>query len=267
MPTVSTGRFDIFYTEEGSGFPVLLIHGLAGDHRAWRPQLDAFRDSYRVIAIDNPGSGDSSNVDGPVGTADLADATLTLLDALEIEEANVVGRSMGGAIAQHMALKAPERVRSMAMIASFARLDACGDRIIRNMKEILDLTGSWSDWSRHATWLFFEPTFFNDHPEIVAQIDAIISDESRDQVSYKNLADACIAHDALDRLGEIACPALIMAGERDPICSMTATGWMADALNQVETVIFERSSHFLLLEEAAKAQTTLANWLARQAPA
>ena len=53
MPVVNTGRYDINYIEEGEGFPVLLIHGLAGDHTAWMPQLAAWKDKYRVIAFDN----------------------------------------------------------------------------------------------------------------------------------------------------------------------------------------------------------------------
>ena len=96
MPIVNTGRFDINYIEEGDGFPVVLIHGLAGDHTAWLPQVVALKDDYRVIAFDNPGSGDSSTVDDPATTADLADATLALMDRLGIERAHVIGRSMGG---------------------------------------------------------------------------------------------------------------------------------------------------------------------------
>ncbi|MBT3399755.1 MAG: alpha/beta fold hydrolase, partial [Rhodospirillaceae bacterium] len=82
MPIVNTGRFDINYIEEGAGEPVLLIHGLAGDHTAWLPQVAALKDRYRVIAFDNPGSGDSSLVSEPAGTEDLADATLGLMDQL-----------------------------------------------------------------------------------------------------------------------------------------------------------------------------------------
>ena len=115
MTIVNTGRFDINYIEDGDGYPIVLIHGLAGDHTAWLPQVGALKDDYRVIAIDNPGSGDSSTVDEPASTADLADATLGLMDQLGIDRAHVIGRSMGGAVAQHMALKAPDRLQSMVM--------------------------------------------------------------------------------------------------------------------------------------------------------
>ena len=266
MPTVDTGQFEIYYVEEGDGFPVVLIHGLAGDHRAWLPQIAAFKDRHRVIAFDNPGSGASSDVTDPASTEDLASATLSLMDSLGIDRAHVIGRSMGGAIAQHMALLEPDRVHSMVLAASFAKFDEVGTRVLSNMREILEWRGNWTDWARHSTWTFFSPKSYNENPDAVANMQAIIGDEARSEISYVNLNNACLAHDTLDRLGEITCPTLIMAGAVDPVCSMTATRWMQDGLPQAETVIFQNSSHFFLIEEADKAMSSIADWLRRHTP-
>src|SRR5918911_2679682 len=100
MPLADVGGNELFHVEQGDGFPVLLIHGLAGDHTAWTPQLPALAERYRTIAFDNRGAGRSTQRDEPVTTEELARDTLALLDALEIDRAHVVGRSMGGAIAQ-----------------------------------------------------------------------------------------------------------------------------------------------------------------------
>jgi 3-oxoadipate enol-lactonase len=265
MPVVNTGRYDINYIEEGKGFPVLLIHGLAGDHTAWMPQLDAWKDKYRVIAFDNPGSGDSSLVSDPVGTADLADATLGLMDQLGIEKAHVVGRSMGGAVAQHMALKASERLQSMALAASFARLDPLGSQVIANLQQLLTWRKSWAEWAPHAVYLFVAPGFYNANADLMAKITALVSGEDRDMVSYDNLATACIEHDVLDRLSEVKTPTLVMGGRFDPICSMTAQNWMMDQLPNAELEVFENSSHFFLMEEAEKAMTSIEAWFEKNA--
>ena len=265
MPVVNTGRYDINYIEEGKGFPVLLIHGLAGDHTAWMPQLAAWRDKYRVIAFDNPGSGDSSLVSDPVVTADLADATLGLMDKLGIEKAHVVGRSMGGAVAQHIALKAPERLQSMALAASFARLDPLGSQVIANLQQLLTWRKSWAEWAPHAVYLFVAPGFYNANAELMAKITALVSGEDRDMVSYDNLATACIEHDVLDRLSEVKTPTLVMGGRFDPICSMTAQNWMMDQLPNAELEVFENSSHFFLMEEAEKAMTSIESWFEKNA--
>ena len=266
MPIVNTGRFDINYIEDGDGFPVVLIHGLAGDHTAWLPQVAALKDTYRVIAFDNPGSGDSSTVVDPASTADLADATLGLMDQLDIERAHVIGRSMGGAIAQHMALKAPERLQSMAMAASFARLDPIGAQIIANLQQLLRWRPNWAEWAPHAVYLFVSPAFYNENPEIIARITALVGDEGRDMTSYDHLATACLEHDTLDSLGDIKTPTLVMGGRFDPICSMTAQNWMMEALPDATLEVFEHSSHFFLMEEADKALATMQDWLANNAP-
>jgi 3-oxoadipate enol-lactonase len=265
MPILNTGRFDINYVDEGEGFPLILIHGLAGDHTAWLPQIEAWKEKYRVVAFDNPGSGDSSLVGEPVSTTDLADATLGLMEKLGIEKAHVVGRSMGGAIAQHMALKAPERLQSMALAASFARLDPVGAQVIKNLQQLLKWRKSWAEWAPHAVYLFVAPKFFNENEELMTKITALVSGEDRDMVSYDHLATACIEHEALGQLSNIKTPTLVMGGQYDPICSMTAQNWMMDKLPNATLEIFKDSSHFFLIEEPAKAMATMEAWFDKNA--
>ena len=76
MPITKTSNYDIFYVDEGEGFPLFLIHGLAGDHKAWLNQIEHFKGKYRVIAVDNPGSGKSSPVEAQCSTKDLANTML-----------------------------------------------------------------------------------------------------------------------------------------------------------------------------------------------
>lgn len=261
MPTIDTGRFTLHYVEEGSGPPVILIHGLAGDHTAWRPQIEALRAQYRVIAFDNPGAGRSSKVEQPTSMREIAEAVLQLMQKLGIERAHIVGRSMGGAIGQEMALQAPQRVQSLVMAASFAKLDALGIRLIESMRDFINWRRNWTEWTRQFSFTFVSNRFFIDNPERIAILERVIADETRDIVSYTNLANAVLAADTLDRLGGINCPVLIMAGRQDPICSPVATGWMQERLPKAETVFFDNSSHFFLMEEPEKAIETLKGWL------
>lgn len=266
MPIVACGKFNIHYLEEGKGYPVVLIHGLAGDHTAWKPYLAALKDGYRVIAFDNPGSGKSSPVPADVTMADLARATLALMDHLKIDAAHIVGRSMGGAVAQEMYFAQPNRIRTIAMAASLAKLDPIGDRLIRNMRDIIGWRKNWTEWAKVASPVFVSPKFFNENPDRMADIERLLGDESRDQVSYTNLANSILAYDALDRIGSIKCPTLIMAGRVDPICSMSSTQWMVERMPHAELVVFENSSHFFLMEEAPKAMATIKQWLTRHTP-
>lgn len=263
MATV--GAYQLRYVDEGSGPVVVLIHGLAGDYSAWTAQIETLRSRFRVIAFDNRGAGESTQIDEPVSTADLAADTLGLMDVLGIRSAHIVGRSMGGAVAQHMALMAPERVRSLALCASFARLDPLGRRVLSNMREALEWRGSWADHARHSVQNFVSASFFNTYPERVAAIERLIGGETRLPACYSEQNAACQAHDTVSQLHRITQPALVMAGDADPICSLAATAWLADGLPNVRTEIFEQASHFFLIEQPERFQRLLQEWLAAQA--
>jgi len=266
MPTVSVGSYDLHYVESGDGTPLLLIHGLAGDHSAWLPQIDAWSSRYRVIAFDNRGAGRSTQVDEAISTEDMARDTLGLMDALNVERACIVGRSMGGAIAQHIALLAPDRVGALVVCASFAKLDPLGRRVLANMREVLEWRGDWADHARHSLPNFVSPAFYNANPAAVEQVEVLIGGETRMPACYVAQNHACLEHDTLDQLHRITCPVLIAAGGRDPICSRTATEWMAERFPRSETAMFDDSSHFFLIEEPERFMSTVGKWLESNAP-
>ena len=266
LASARIGAHDIHYADQGSGFPLLLIHGLAGDHSAWTPQIAAWRERHRVIAPDSRGAGRSSQVDEPVSTEDLARDMLALFDRLGIAKAHVLGRSMGGAIAQHMALAAPERVHTLVLCASFARLDAYGRRVLANMREVLELSGSWAVHARHSVRNFVSADYFDANPERIAAIEQLIGGETRLQACYVRQNQACLEHDTLARLAEIRCPTLILAGGRDPICPLACTRSMSEGIKHAETVVFDNASHFFLMEEPERFMRTVNGWLARHTP-
>lgn len=261
MPIARVGRYEINYRDEGEGFPVVLIHGLAGDLKAWSPQVEALRDRFRVISFDNRGAGGSSQVDEPVSTTDLARDTIGLLAHLGVDSAHVVGRSMGGAIAQIIALERPDLVRSLVLCASFAKIDPLGHRVLTNMRQVLEWRNDWGDHARHSIQNFVGSTFFNSQREQIVRIEALIGGETRLPACYIRQNHACLEHDTLGRLGEIDRPTLIMGGGQDPICSPTATGWMSDGIAGSRTVMFDSCSHFFLMEDPEKFMAELAGWL------
>ena len=264
-PVGPGNRYSLRYLDVGSGPAVVLIHGLAGDHSAWRAQVELLQPHFRVLAFDNRGAGASTQVDEPISTQDLARDTLQLMDHAGIDKAHVVGRSMGGAVAQHMALTAPQRVLSLALCASFARLDPLGRRVLLNMREALEWRMSWADHARHSVQNFVSAAFFNEKPEQVAAIERLIGGETRLPACYVRQNEACQTHDTLPDLGRITQPALVMGGDSDPICSLTATRALAGGLPHARAEIFTGASHFFLMEQPAKFNALLLEWLQGQA--
>lgn len=255
------GRYRLRYLDVGSGPVVVLIHGLAGDYTAWLAQIQMLRATHRVIAFDNRGAGQSTQVDEPVSTLDLAHDTLALMDHCGIARAHVVGRSMGGAVAQHMALLAPERVATLVLCASFAKLDPLGRRVLANMREALEWRGDWADHARHSVQNFVSAKFFNHEPERVAAIERLIGGETRLPACYSQQNVACQQHDTLADLARITQSALVMGGDSDPICSLTATRALADGLPNVRLETFVGASHFFLMEQPDKFNGLLRDWL------
>src|SRR5581483_8431240 len=123
MPTARVNDIAMYYVEAGAGEPLVLVMGLGGDHLAWGFQLRPFAERYRVIAFDNRGAGRTDAPDVPYTTPLMASDTLALMDTLGIERAHVLGVSMGGMIAQEMALAAPERIHTLHLACTLARPD------------------------------------------------------------------------------------------------------------------------------------------------
>src|SRR4029077_21119 len=128
MSTARVGDIEMYYEEHGSGDPLLLVMGLAADSTAWMFQLPDFARHYRTIVFDNRGVGRSSKPAGPYTIHQMADDAAGLLDALDVRRAHVVGVSMGGMIAQELALRHPARVRGLVLGCTFPEPDADSER-------------------------------------------------------------------------------------------------------------------------------------------
>src|SRR4051794_38796854 len=171
MPTVDAAGTELSYKRAGKGEPLLLIQGMSGTHMTWgRPFLDELEESFDCIVFDNRGMGESGPARLPFTTADLAGDTVGLLDALGLESAHIVGISMGGMIAQELALDHPRRVRTLTIGASF-----CGGPEGRLMaRSDLELLGAaYASGERErvlrAMWeINFSPTFREDDSRFAA---------------------------------------------------------------------------------------------------
>ena len=217
MPLVTTSDgISISYEVRGNGPPLLLVMGLGADGSVWEKHVKEYEQHFSCVLIDNRGVGKSDKPDGPYTTKRMAQDILEVADELNLESAHAAGISMGGAIVQEMALLAPEKVRSAVIISSWARLNPYATRVFENFKSARASMRPEDFMETLQLWIFAAP-YFERESEALAQDrqDAAGNANPQPQAAFDAQCDACISHDAESRLGNIACPTLVVAGKDD----------------------------------------------------
>ncbi len=262
MPKLQVGEVELYYELHGSGTPVVLIGGLAGDSRAWKPQIEVLSKDYQILAFDNRGTGRSGAPEDPYTTRSFADDTIGLMNALDLPAAHVIGRSMGGAIAQEMAINYPDRVRSMIITASFGKMDRYGARLLLNVMEVTKAQG-YEEAAKHQSVMLFPPSYFNAHKDEMDALEKALANPDRPLHGYANSTYACVEHDTLDRLGQVRCPTLVLAGELDIVCSAECAREIAERISGAELKIYKGSGHFFLVQDFDESLADIQNFLAK----
>jgi pimeloyl-ACP methyl ester carboxylesterase len=211
------GERELWVERRGSGPDVLLIAGLGDPAESWQPQLDGLADRYRVTAFDNRGVGRSPLPDEPLSVATMADDAAAILRALDVPAAHVAGFSMGSAIAQELALRHPELVRSLVLVSTYARPDA----LLRSQFAFW----RWLAEAAPSERAFFEAFFtwvYTPRAHADGTVEQLVGDalafpHKQSVEAFQAHVDACLGHDTADRLSRIAAPTLVLAGELDII--------------------------------------------------
>jgi 3-oxoadipate enol-lactonase len=201
----------LYYRSHGNGEPVLLIHGLGGSGVDWALQVPALERGFRLIIPDLPGCGSSSPPRGRYTISGFASSLWTLLDQLEVPRSNIVGFSMGGAVALEMALQRPARVPRLALINSLATYQDQWRKWIyaRSCAALIRLIGMRRAARIFAAGLFPKPwqqTFRDRAAAVVAAVPAS---------SYLSMSRALEQWEATDRLDRLTSQTLVIAAEYD----------------------------------------------------
>lgn len=245
MPGIETGAGELFYTVgrgPRAGPTLVLVHGAGGSRIHWPPGLRRM-DEVTVYTLDLPGHGRSEGP-GCETIAGYADAVAAFLEAIDVDRAVVVGHSMGGAIAQTLALEHPVSVRALGLIATGARLrvaPAILETIQEDFEGAVELITRYA-WSAEAdrSWVALGREALKDTgPEVL-------------------LGDflACDQFDVMDRLGEIEVPVLVVSGTADALTPAKYARFLAEHIPAARLVTLEGAGHMVMLEqpqEVAKA--------------
>jgi pimeloyl-ACP methyl ester carboxylesterase len=215
MSFVSANGVEIWVEQRGSGPDLLLLCGLGDTHAAWSHQLESLGAGFRVTALDNRGVGRSSLPDGAFTVRDMALDAAGVLDALDIAHAHVAGFSMGGAIAQELALARPDLVASLILVNTWCRTNAYERQLFDTWAWTARRAESDEQFVRSMLlWVYTRRAHLDGSIEgWVAQ--ALAEEHPQSTDAFVRTCEAIAAHDTADRLPQVAQPALVIAGDED----------------------------------------------------
>jgi len=251
MPYLDLNNERIYYALTRSrlsgGLPIVLIHGAGENHLAWPAGLRRLSDAT-VYAVDLPGHGKSTGA-GRTTVKDYADWLATPLDRLGTGPAILIGHSMGGAIAQLMALNHPARVAGLVLIATGAKL-----RVSPLLLELAqrDLAAT-AEWVSHAEW-------GSNVPEQIIRLGKQQMMTNRLDVIRGDYV-ACDAFDVRDRLRQIKAPTLIISGTADQLTPIKFATFMAENIPDARLVPVPDAGHMVMIEAEAIATIEVENFV------
>ena len=236
----------------GNGELVLFLHGIRGNRRNWRGQIEFFSRSFKAAACDARGYGDSEDYDGPLQFDHFIGDVLRIAEHFKARKLHLVGLSMGGRIARNVALRAPERLHSLVLISTNPGFDALSterfmqfinERRSRTPQPLQTLLGSGA--SRAA------------YEELLDSVSRI------HEASYQKTLEASVAQDRAAPIEEIRVPTLIIAGEEDTVYPPELAEQMARRIPGAELLMFERTGHLANLEQPEKFNQAVFAFISR----
>ena len=266
MPHATAGGLRLFYDTHGEGEPLLLLPGLGADHHLFDLQREAFARQHRLILVDPRDAGQSDEAGAPYGIADMAEDAVSVMDhAAPGERFHVLGVSMGGAIAQQVALQAPDRVASLVLASTWGRTDPFLRAVLEGWRVMIARLTPEEFLAAQAPWLFSARFLTSPTPDVTALLAAMRQRGwPRSVAAIERQIVACLGHDALAVLVILQTPALVLVGEDDILTPPRYGRALAAMLGRAEIGLLSGCGHASLLETPKPFAERVLKFLARR---
>ena len=264
---IETRGARIWVHQQGDGPAVLLLGGLGDPAESWTAQIDAFSDRYRIVAPDNRGAGRSSLPPSGVSIPAMAEDAAEVLRALEIPRAHVAGFSMGGAVAQELAINHPALVRSLVLSGTWTvphvywrRMFASWMAAAKAARSERELLESFFLWIYSREW--------HEDGTVDRLIDETLeSPLAQEADAFLAQAQACIDWDgAAERLRDVTVPTLVIVGDADIICPPRLSQPIVEAMPHAELAVIRGGAHQPFQEKPDEYNSIVAGFWARGRP-
>jgi 3-oxoadipate enol-lactonase len=263
MPQFQKNGIKLFYQIQGIGKPLLLISGFLCDHTYWSLLMPFLTNQYQVIRLDNRGIGQSSTSNSAYSIKQMAEDTAALLEHLGINKVHIVGHSMGGQIAQELALAKPDKILSLSLLSSLAKGDEHFNAIIN----------TWGDLARILDLELYEKVllpwiFTNDYYSTPGAIETIINlavnypfPPVPQELYYHSRA--ITSSNTSDRLSHIHCPTLVLVSRQDVLTPVKFSEELVQGIPNATLVVLDSGGHGFIIESPETVAQAICNFLAK----
>jgi 3-oxoadipate enol-lactonase len=252
MPKAPVNGINMYYEVHGKGVPLVMIQGFAGNHQAWFFQTSVFKKYYKVVIFDNRGIGRSGKSNEPYTIKTMADDVIGLMDYLNIDKAHVLGLSLGGMVAQEVAISYAERVSKLILGSTFAGSEV--NDVNPELMKVLGIREGSTDVDIRSIDFrklmnFMVSSAFNKRLfKMVLVPLSKYSLRSVDPERYLGQMQSLAGYDTLDRLHMIKAPTLVITGKGDRIISPGASEVIASHIPNSKLVLVKGGSHAFFME-------------------
>jgi pimeloyl-ACP methyl ester carboxylesterase len=247
------GDVRIAYEVHGAGDPLLMIHGLGYDRFGWGTLPELLAEELSVVVFDNRGVGDSDVPEGPYAVSQMVDDAVAVLDAEDVERAHVLGVSLGGYVAQHLALTHPARVRKLVLASTAPG----GPRSVPMPAKGIEAFGRYPLLEREAGLRLMVENSLGEYgvreqPELVDEIYAYRLERAPTLAGWQAQAFAGATYDGYDRVAEIAAPTLVLQGGADNVVDPRNADLLARLIPDSRLELVPERGHLLVWQEAER---------------
>ena len=265
MSVIQVNGIDLFYTIEGSSEnePLLLVAGFDSDSSTWAAMMPLLVEQYQMLRFDNRGIGQSSAPDSSYSIKQMAADAAALLDYLSISQVNVAGSSMGGQIAQELALAHPEKIKSLIILSSWASRDDKFNSLIEMFGDLAQKLEGTLYQKVLLPWVFSDA--FYSTPGAMEQLINLIENQPfppTPHVLYHQ-SRAILSSDTSDRLADIHCPTIVVVGKEDLLTPIKFSQQLAQGIPKAELAILEHGGHAFVVESADAVVKVMLDFLAK----
>ncbi len=265
MPKTTVGDLEIYWESHGEGKPLLLISGVSGGTWTWEESIGVWSSHFRVIVFDNMGAGLSTMPDRPYRIAEMADHAAAVLEAAEEKQAWVVGLSMGGMIAQELALRHPGRISGLVLGCTHcggkARVPPAPE-IIRRFADNEGLTPE-EIIDKNLTLLVTPEFLQSDSDSLKRYRERQLHAPFQPAYALRRQLEAIPGFDTCDRLGSIQIPTLVLTADRDLLVPPENGPLLVSRISGAELVVLTNTGHLIHLECAETFHHIVIDFLLR----